>query len=151
LRERGFSEEIKYGEMIAANYDTVLNDGRWKYFSGNFTKIGAVNPLLEAVDDVFVISKTGDELVLSFAALPEPAKNKKYTFLLFADGYSKEMDINSGSPDAVLPLPFKAMKKYPYAAEEQFPMSEEKRSIYDKYTTRPVKGILPRVETFLLK
>jgi hypothetical protein len=151
LRERGFSEEIKYGEMITANYDTVLNDGRWKYFSGNFTKIGAVNPLLEAVDDVFVISKTGDELVLSFAALPEPAKNKKYTFLLFADGYSKEMDINSGSPDAVLPLPFKAMKKYPYAAEEQFPMSEEKRSIYDEYTTRPVKGILPRVETFLLK
>jgi hypothetical protein len=32
LRERGFSEEIKYGEMIAANYDRILNDGRWKYF-----------------------------------------------------------------------------------------------------------------------
>jgi hypothetical protein len=84
--------------------------------------------LLEAVDDVFVISKTGDELVLSFDALPELPKNKKYTFLLYADGYSKEMDINSGSPDAVLPLPFKAMKKYPYAADEQFPMTEEKRT-----------------------
>ena len=151
LRERGFSQEIKYGEMIAANYDTVLNDGRWKYFSGNFTKLGAVNPLLEAVDDVFVVSKTGDELVLSFDALPELPKNKKYTFLLFADGYSKEMDINSGSPDAVFPLPFKAMKKYPYAADERFPMNEEKRRIYDEYTTRPVKGILPRIETSLLK
>jgi len=151
LRERGFSEEIKYGEMITANYNTVLNDGRWKYFSGNFTKLGAVNPLLESVDDVFVISKTGDELVLSFAALPEPAKNKKYTFLLFADGYSKEMDINSGSPDAVFPLPFKRMKKYPYSADEQFPMTEEKRKIYDEYTTRPVKGVLPRIETSLLK
>jgi len=146
LRERGFSEEIKYGEMIAANYDVVLNDGRWKYFSGTFTKIGAVNPLLEAVDDVFVISKTGDELVLSFDALPEPPKNKKYTFLLFADGYSKEMDINSGSPDQVFPLPFKRMSKYPYAADEQFPMSEEKRRTYDEYTTRPVKGVLPRIE-----
>lgn len=151
LRERGFSEEIKYGEMITANYDTVLNDGRWKYFSGNFTKIGAVNPLLDAVDDVFVVSKTGDELVLSFDALPELPKNKKYTFLLFADGYSKEMDINSGSPDAVFPLPFKQMKKYPYASDEQFPMTEEKRRIYDEYTTRTVKGILPRIETSLLK
>jgi len=151
LRERGFSEEIKYGEMIAANYDSVLNDGRWKYFSGNFTKIGAVNLLLKAVDDVFVISKTGDELVLSFEALPELPPNKKYTFLLYADGYSKEMDINSGSPDTVFPLPFKRMKKYPYAADEQFPMTEEKRGIYEEYTTRTVKGVLPRIETFLLK
>ena len=151
LRERGFSRETKYGEMIAADYDTVLNDERWKYFSGNFTKLGAVNPLLEAVDNVFVISKTGDELVLSFEALPEPAPNKKYTFLLYADGYSKEMDINSGSPDAVFPMPFKAMKKYPYNADEQFPMTEEKRRIYDEYTTRRVKNVLPRIETLLLK
>ncbi|MBA4183759.1 MAG: hypothetical protein H0X49_07075 [Acidobacteria bacterium] len=146
LRERGFSEEMKYGEMITTNYDRVLNDKRWKYFSGTFTRLGAVNQLLEAIDDVFVISKTGDELVLSFEALPELPKNKKYTFLLFADGYSKEMDINSGSPDQVFPLPFKRMKKYPYAADEQFPMTEEKRRIYDEYTTRPVRDVLPSIE-----
>ncbi|MBA2620024.1 MAG: CRTAC1 family protein, partial [Acidobacteria bacterium] len=151
LRARGFSEEIRYGEMIAANYDTVTNDGHWKYFSGNFTKLGAVNRLLDAIDDVFVISKTGDELVLSFEALPELPTNKKYTFLLYADGYSKEMDINSGSPDAVYPLPFKGMKKYPYGADERFPMSVEKQKIYDEYITRPVRGFLPRVDTSLLK
>jgi hypothetical protein len=151
LRERGFSEEIKYGEMIAVNYKTVLNDRRWKYFSGNFTKTGAVNALLDRTDDIFVISKTGDELVLSFDALPESAPNKKYTFLLYADGYSKEMDINSGSPDQVFPLPFKAMKKYPYAVDEQFPMTDEKRRIYNEYTTRAVREILPRIETSLLK
>ncbi|HEX8197953.1 MAG TPA: FG-GAP-like repeat-containing protein [Pyrinomonadaceae bacterium] len=151
LRERGFSEEIKYGEMIAANYNTVLHDGRWKYFSGNFTRLGDVKPLLEQIDDVFVISKTGDEIVLSFPALPEPPEGKKYTFLLYADGYSKEMDINSGSPDTVLPLPFKAMKKYPYNADEQFPMTEEKRRIYEEYTTRTVKNALPRIEASLLK
>jgi tetratricopeptide (TPR) repeat protein len=146
LRERGFSEEIKYGEMITTNYDRVLNDGRWKYFSGNFTRLGAVNSLLEAVDDVFVISKTGDEVVLSFEALPELPPNRKRTFLLFADGYSKEMDINSGSPDQVFPLPFKRMSKYPYGADEQFPMTEEKRRIYDEYTTRPVRSVLPRIK-----
>ncbi|MDQ3321263.1 MAG: CRTAC1 family protein, partial [Acidobacteriota bacterium] len=152
LRERGFSEEIKYGEMITANYDKVLNDARWKYFSGNFTRPGDVKTLLSATDDVFVISKTGDELVLSFDALPELPTGKKYTFLLFADGYSKEMDINSGSPDQVFPLPFKGMKKYPYKdADKQFPMTADKRKIYDEYTTRTVKDFLPRIETVLLK
>jgi hypothetical protein len=151
LRERGFSEEIRYGEMIAANYDKVLFDGRWKYFSGNFTRLGDTRPLLDAVDDVFVISKTGDELSLSFEALPAPPAGKKYTFLLFADGYSKEMDINSGSPDAVLPLPFKKMSKYPYDANERFPMTEEKQRLYDEYTTRTVKGFLPRIEASLIK
>lgn len=151
LRERGFSEEIKFGEMIAANYEKVLNDGRWKYFSGNFTKTGDVKPLINQVDDVFIISKTGDELVLSFDALPELPKNKKYTFLLYADGYSKEMDINSGSPDAVFPLPFKKMTKYPYGANESFPMTEEKRRIYNEFTTRSVNNLFPRIETSLLK
>ncbi len=146
LRERGFSQEIKYGEMITANYDVVLNDGRWKYFSGNFTRFGDVKTLLSATDDVFVISKTGDELVLSFDALPELPANRKYTFLLYADGYSKEMDINSGSPDAVFPLPFKGMTKYPYGTDEKYPMTEEKQRIYDEYTTRKVKGFLPRIE-----
>lgn len=145
LRERGYSEEIKYGEMIAANYDIVLNDGRWKYFSGSFTRTGDVKPLLNQVDDTFVISKTGDELVLSFDVLPELPAGKKYTFLLYADGYSKEMDINSGSPEAVYPMPFKGMTKYPYGADERFPMNEEKLKIYDEYTTRTVRGGFPRV------
>ncbi len=151
LRTRGFSDETKINEMIAPDYEKVLNDGRWKYFAGKFTRTGDVKPLLNQIDDIFVISKTGDELVLSFDALPELPKNKKYTFLLYADGYSKEMDINSGSPDAVFPMPFKAMSKYPYGERERFPMTEEKRKIYDEYTTRSVNNLFPRIETSLLK
>ncbi len=142
---------MKYGEMIAANYETSFQRRTLEIFFRKFTRTGDVNPLLNKIDDIFVISKTGDELVLSFDALPELPQNKKYTFLLYADGYSKEMDINSGSPDAVFPMPFKAMKKYPYGADEQFPMTEEKRRIYDEYTTRTVRGCFPRIETFLLK
>jgi hypothetical protein len=151
LRERGFSVETKHGEMIVPDFEKTINDSRWKYFSGNFTRVGDVKPLLNQTDDVFVVSKTGDELILSFDTLPELPQNKKYTFLLYADGYSKEMDINSGSPDAVFPLPFKGMSKYPYAADERFPMSEERRKIYEEYTTRTVKGFLPRIESYLLK
>ena len=155
LRERGFSLEIKPDgkEPILVDYQTVLNDGRWKYFSGNFTKLGDVLPLLSKADDVFLISKTGDEIALSFDEneLPPLEKGMKRTFLLYSVGYSKEMDINSASPDAVQPLPFRTMKKYPYEADERFPMTEEKRKIYDEYTTRSVKGVFPRLETALIK
>jgi hypothetical protein len=61
------------------------------------------------------------------------------------------MDINSGSPEAVFPLPFKKMTKYPYGIDERYPMTDEKQRIYDDYTTRVVKGSLSRIETALLK
>ena len=145
LRERGFSAETTANKMIVPDYERVLNDGRWKYFAGSFTRTGDVKLLLGEIDDAFVISKTGDELVLSFDAPPPPPPGKKYTFLLYANGYSKEMDINSGSPDAVFPLPFKGMTKYPYGADEKYPMTEEKRQIYDEFTTRTVKSGLPKL------
>ncbi len=146
LQTRGFSAEVVTNGMISADYETVLNDGRWKYFTGKFTRLGDVKSLLDQIDDTFIISKTGDELVLSFAALDAPPPGRKYTFLLYADGYSKEMDINSGSPETVYPLPFKEMTKYPYGANEKNPMTEEKLKIYDEYTTRTVRGSLPRIE-----
>lgn len=141
LRERGYSAEEKFGgAMIVPDYDKVKVDDRWKNFAGKFTKTGDVKFLLEKIDDVFVIAKAGDEFVLKFKELPKLPANKVYTFLLYADGYSKEMDINSGSPDAVFPLPFKRMTKYPYDANEQFPMTDEKRKIYDETLTRFSRG-----------
>lgn len=151
LRERGFSEEVITNGMISANYNKVFNDGRWKYFAGKYTRFGDVKPLLGAIDDTFVISKTGDELVLSFTGMPEPPAGRKYTFLLYADGYSKEMDINSGSPESVFPLPFKGMAKYPYGSDERFPLIGEKQRIYDEYNTRIVRNTLPRIETILIR
>ena len=69
--------------------------------TGRYTREGDVRELLLQSDDMFVISRPGDELVLSFTAakLPPLPKGWKRTFLLYADGFSKEMDINSASPD----------------------------------------------------
>ncbi|MEP6902182.1 MAG: FG-GAP-like repeat-containing protein [Actinomycetota bacterium] len=151
LRERGFSDETKIGGMLVPDYSKVSLDSRWKNFAGKFTKFGDVKPLLSEIDDVFVVAKAGDEFALSFKELPAPPPGKVYTFLLYADGYSKEMDINSGSPDAIYPLPFKGMTKYPYGADEHFPMNEEKQRIYDESLTRTFKGFLPRIETTFVK
>ncbi len=140
LREHGFSKETKFGGMSVPDYQQVSFESPWKNFGGRFTGFGDVRPLLKEIDDVFVIAKAGDEFVLSFKELPAPPKRKIYTFLLFADGYSKEMDVNSGSPDAVFPLPFKKMTKYPYGTDESYPMTEEKRRIYDETLTRFSRG-----------
>jgi hypothetical protein len=140
LRERGYSEEMNFGGMLVPNYERVTFDSRWKQFAGRFTRLGDVRSLLAEIDDVFVISKTGDEFVLSFPELPTPPRGKTYTFMLFADGYSKEMDINSGSPDAVFPLPFKKMTTYPYEPAERHPMTDGQRKVYDETLTRYSRG-----------
>src|SRR4030095_5285849 len=150
LSERGFSKESRFGGMIVPDYSQIVNDGRWKYFSGRFTKLGDVRVLLDSIDDVFVISKTGDELTLRFKPTAPPKPGKKLTFLLCADGYSKEMDINSGSPEAVFPLPFKGMLTYPYGSNQAYPWSTDKLAIYDEYRTGVVNRRLPSLEASLL-
>ena len=154
LRERGFSKEVSPDgkEPFGADYDEVNFEPKWKYFAGTFTRLGDVKPLLKDADDVFIVSKTGDEIILSFdvAAFPALAPGMKRTFLLRANGYSKEMDINSGSPEAVYPLPFHKMTKYPYDPNvEKFPMTAEKQKIYEEYLTRSVRNTLPRIDLAL--
>ena len=100
---------------------------------GRYTREGDVRELLARADDMFVIAKPGDEIALSFdaaAAGPLPDGWTR-TFLLLADGFSKEMDINSASPDVVEPLPFHAMTQYPYAGQEHYPDTAAHRAYRD--------------------
>ena len=78
-----------------------------------------------------MIAKPGDEIALDFDARLTPATDGHglRTYLLLADGYSKEMDINSASPDTVEPLPFHAMTRYPYRATEHYPDGPEHRAL----------------------
>ena len=49
------------------------------------------------------------------------------TFLLHGDGFSKEMDINSASPDVVLPLPYHGMKAVPVRRAADAPPRARRR------------------------
>src|SRR5258706_15661951 len=94
---------------------------------------------------MFVILLPGDEISLSFDAgkLPRLRAGWKRTFLLYADGFSKEMDINSASPDEVAPLPFHGMTSYPYAAPEGYPDTQAYRRYQARFNTRVVASSLP--------
>jgi tetratricopeptide (TPR) repeat protein len=122
LAERGFSKEASPDgrEPWTFDYERVSLLSPWKTMAGRYTRTGDVLPLLGASDDSFVVSKPGDEVALSFdaTALPPLRPDWARTFLVHGDGFSKEMDINSASPDVVMPLPYHGMRAYPYAESE---------------------------------
>lgn len=147
LEWRGFSEEVSSDgrEPFGYDYSRVSHDAPWKLMPGRYTREGDVRALLSAIDDKFVIGAPGDEIALSFdaAAVPQPPPGWTTTFFLFVDGFSKEMNLHSGSPDRVEPLPFHAMSGYPYAPPEHYPDTPEHRHYRDTYNTRIISRPLP--------
>lgn len=142
LRERGFSAEASPDgrEPWLFDYARASPLSPWKTLAGRYTREGDVLALVGSSDDRFVISRPGDELALSFDAtrLAAPGRGRSRTFLLHGDGYSKEMDINSASPDAVLPLPYHAMRSYPYAEAEVPAAVREAFADAERWSTRVV-------------
>jgi hypothetical protein len=103
---------------------------------------------MRRTDDMYGIAAPGDEIALTFdaKALPAPPRGWSRTFFLFADGYSKEMNIRSATPDAVAPLPFHAMHGYPYPAGERYPDTAAHRDYLARYNTRVVAAPVPSLE-----
>jgi hypothetical protein len=153
LHWRGFSAEISPDgrQPFSYDYSRVSPASPWKTMPGRYTREGDVGELLARSDDIFVISKPGDELSLSFDATKLRAlpKGWRRTFLLYADGFSKEMDINSASPDQVTPLPFHAMKSYPYSERESYPTTRRHRAYNARYNTRIVRTELPSIDAIV--
>jgi tetratricopeptide (TPR) repeat protein len=149
LRARGFSAEVRQDGEDPPGYDytRVSPESPWKVFAGQYTREGDVLPLLTRADDQFVIGKPGDEIALEFgsaSAQPTPPGWTR-TYLLRGDGFSKEMDVNSASPDTVEPLPFHGMSRYPYPAGEHYPDTPEHNQYRQQYNTRRVTRPYPRL------
>ena len=149
LRWRGFSHEYSPDgrEPMQYDYEKTSFTSPWKVMTGRYTREGDVRELLSASDDIFVISRPGDELVLSFAAskLPRLPKGWTRTFLLYADGFSKEMDINSASPDQIGSLPFHGMTRYPYSWPEKYPLTRKRQRYLETYNTRIVTSQVDKI------
>jgi hypothetical protein len=150
LAERGFSAEVSPDGREPWGYDfaRVSLSSPWKTMPGRYTRTGDVRELLAAADDLFVVSKPGDAIALSFDArgLPPVPPGGARTFLLHGDGFSKEMDINSASPDVVLPLPFHGLTHYPYEPGEAPERLRKQAARAEAFNTRVVARPLPPLE-----
>ena len=120
-------------------YETRAPRDIWGAHEGNYTRFGDVLPLLDAIDDRYVIARHGDELSLRFDArqVPAPAPGTRRSFFAFADGFGKDMDLNSARPHTIEPLPFHGMPSYPYP-EGAYPDSEALERWRAEYNTRRI-------------
>jgi Tfp pilus assembly protein PilF len=148
LHWRGFSAEATTEAPFTYDYARVSTVNPWKQMPGRYTREGDVRELLRAVDDMFVVSRPGDEIALSFdaRALLPLRHGWTRTYLLHSDGFSKEMNLHSASPDYAAPLPFHTMSRYPYRPPEAYPMTPARRDYIKRYNTRVVGRPLPAIE-----
>ena len=151
LHYRGFSEMYRPNPHAPHlfDYQKVTTDGQWRDLAGYYTRYGDVNPLLQEVDDMYVILNAGDEITVEFdaARLPELKPGWVRDFILYSDGWDKDGDINTLTSQTVEPLPFHGMSAYPYPNTEHYPDSEAHRRYRLEYNTRRVEHRLPPLPT----
>jgi hypothetical protein len=106
------------------------------------TRYGDVTELLHERDDRFVIFGPGDDLTVRFdaASLPPLPTGWKRSFVLRTAGYCKDTALSTAHGATVEPLPFAAMRNYPYGPEQQYPNDALHREYLRNYLTREVKA-----------
>ena len=141
LHARGFSRMYRkggrYGPYWFA-YDDVTKDSPWRPIDGAFTRFGDVLPLLHGPDDMYVVMKPGDETTIQFDASSAkglPAGWRR-DFLLYTDGWIKDSDLNTAFGTTVGPLPYHAVKSYPYAPTDAYPADSAHQRYLREYNTR---------------
>jgi tetratricopeptide (TPR) repeat protein len=141
LHYRGFSRMYRRGGRYGPHwfaYDDVTAESPWRPIEGAFTRFGDVLPLLGAPEDAYVIMAPGDETTVEFEATGADALPDGWTrtFLLYTDGWIKDADMNTAFGNTVEPLPFHAIREYPYAPGESYPADEVHRRYREEYNTR---------------
>ena len=122
-------------------YEKASATGPYTRPAGAYTRYGDVRPLLESIDDKFVVFGSGDEVALDFdpAKLPALPRGWVRDYFFVANGYEKDMDFYAYHGDTVDPLPFRDMRAYPYPGQF-FPSDAEHMNYLLEYNTRFMSG-----------
>jgi len=141
---RGYPKEIDGSSPgdLSYNYDVVSLTGPFQRERGNYTRLGDVTPLIKSVDDHFAIFGAGEGIAAEFdtSALPALPPHWKRDYFFYANGYEKDMDFWDSMPFTVEPLPFHAMRSYPYADGEGYPATAATLKFRLDWNNRFVSG-----------
>ena len=138
---RGISQMYRKGGRFGPqwfDYAKVIKDPVWRPIAGAYTRYGDVLPLLREPDDMYIVMAPGDETTLRFdaTAAPPPPAGWTRDFLLYSDGWIKDADMNTALGNTVGPLPFHAIREYPYAPGESYPADAVRQRYLREYNTR---------------
>ncbi len=144
---RGFSQpvfETLEHQPERFEFEHLTARARWNQHSGMLTRYGDVLPLLQAIDDCFVLFSAGDAIDLRFdaRAIEAPSEGMARTYLLHLDGWAKDADPNTTFSQTVEPLPFHGMSGYPYRDDEHYPMDDLHQSYRREWNTRPGRRLI---------
>ena len=117
-------------------YSPALEDPRWPPMRGRFTRYGDVRDLVAEGDDRLVIMGAGDEMTLSFPVPPGPPQGWRRSFLLGSVGWDKDANLATAEGQTVEPLPFRGMRSYPPADDDEPPASEARAAWLEEIQTR---------------
>jgi hypothetical protein len=123
-------------------YADASTDSPWLPIAGRFTRYGAVDSLLLASDDEYIVMAPGDETTIEFDAAAEPPLPAGWSrdFFLYSDGWIKDADLNTAHGGTAEPLPFHAMMRYPYERGERYPTDAAHIRYLEQYETRQLDG-----------
>jgi tetratricopeptide (TPR) repeat protein len=123
-------------------YEKTSPTGPYTRPAGAYTRYGDVLPLVNSLDDRFVVFGSGEEVALDFdpSKLPALAKGWVRDYFFVANGYEKDMDFYAYDFSSVDPLPFRDMSAYPYPAEQSFPLDDSHLNYLLEYNTRYLSG-----------
>ncbi|BDI29336.1 hypothetical protein CCAX7_13870 [Capsulimonas corticalis] len=143
LHYRGYSvmHQANASSPELPDYDNLMGKRQnWIDLIGFYTRYGDVRPLLAQVDDRYVIMNAGDEMRLRFPAVPAPPSGWKRDYVLEADGWVKDGDLNTAFSKTVLPLPSHANPDYsrPPGRLEDDPVYKAHQEDWRSYQTRYV-------------
>jgi lipoprotein NlpI len=125
LAFRGYPEQMdgKTPGDLTYDYQRMSQTGPFVRQRGAYTRYGDVTPLLQHIDDQYVIFGTGEDMDLEFSATAQPSLPTGWVrdYFFYANGFVKDMDFYEASPFTVNALPFHGMTRYPYSDREHYP------------------------------
>ncbi|MBM4091144.1 MAG: CRTAC1 family protein [Planctomycetes bacterium] len=136
---RGFSGPLPVQENAPRMVDhaVVTRASAWPPMAGRFTRYGPVHELLQEEDDQLAVLGAGDAMTLRFAVPDAPVPHGwKRDFILHSVGWDKDGDPNTMLGQNSEPLPFGAMRSYPFGPDESPPDSAAYREYLWRYQTR---------------